>query len=113
MPHSRSTLPNTTEQRSSQTVDHAAARVRESLVRLGGEPLASHVVVSPGRSWIRLLQPSGAPICRVRTSDDADRWHLQMFKWSDERYDTQNDFMYSSGPLDDCVEIALRAANIT
>ncbi len=49
------------------------------------------------------------PICRLEFTGDINDWEFSIFKWSSERYDSNEWFFPGSGEIDGTVEGAMRA----
>ncbi|MBI4564834.1 MAG: hypothetical protein HY716_09110 [Planctomycetes bacterium] len=60
------------------------------------------------RGYLYVAEADGKPVCRLRYTGKMDDWDLQMFKWSSERYDAGNDFMFGGGTLEECIGAAIQ-----
>jgi hypothetical protein len=57
---------------------------------------------------IRTLKPKRNPLCRLKYHGNFDEWELQMYKYSDNWYDTCNDFMFPGGSIETCFRLAVK-----
>ena len=65
------------------------------------EPFGSHA--SPGRQQA----PPRKPLGRMVWTGDPKRWRLQLYKWSDECWDEDNDAGTLGGTPEQCLEEAV------
>jgi hypothetical protein len=49
------------------------------------------------------------PICRLKYTGDINNWSFAIFKYSDERYDSDEWFFPGSGHVDGTIEGAMKA----
>lgn len=85
----------------------AIGRLRAALTKRGRPDLASSLRIEAKAGYIYVAEANGGPVCRLRYTGKVEDWDLQMFKWSDERYDTEGDFMFGGGTPEECLEAAL------
>ena len=43
------------------------------------------------------------PLARMVWTGDPEKWHLQLYKWSDERWDEDNEAMTAGGTPEECM----------
>lgn len=81
--------------------------LRDALVKLGRRDLAASLLIEAKRGYLYVAEGDGRPVCRLRYTGEVDDWDLQMFKWSNERYDSGGDFMFGGGTLEGCIGAAI------
>jgi hypothetical protein len=89
-------------------VKEAIQRLREALKKLKRPDLASSLLIEEKRGYVYVAEADGSPICRLRYTGKLDDWDLQMFKWSTERYDTEGDFLFGGGTVEECIAAAIK-----
>lgn len=82
--------------------------LHRALKNCGRPDLASSLLIVVERNYVYVGDAQGGPLCRLRYTGNPEDWTLQMFKWSSERYDTRNDFGFSGGTLQECMDALLR-----
>jgi hypothetical protein len=45
-------------------------------------------------------------LCRLRYTGDIDFWELEIYKYSDDWYDTEREFLFSGGTIEECFDAA-------
>lgn len=85
----------------------AVRGLHRALKNCGRPDLVSSLRIVVERNYVYLDDAQGGPLCRLRYTGNPDDWTLQMFKWSTERYDTRNEFGFTGGTLDDCMQAML------
>ena len=67
------------------------------------DTLKKNYVFSKG---IRTLKPKKWPLCRLKYTGNFNFWELEMYKYSDNWYDTDNDYMFPGGTIKKCLTAA-------
>lgn len=104
----RPVSPSMTE----EVAEQAVCSLRRALRTCGRTDLVSSLRLVVERRYIYVGDAQGGPLCRLRYTGNLDNWTLQMFKWSNERYDTRNDFGFGGGTMEECMRAMLSAYRI-
>lgn len=58
--------------------------------------------------WLKIINRDSKPskLCRLRYSGDIEYWDFQIYKYSDNWYDTEGEFPFSGGTIEECFDAA-------
>lgn len=59
----------------------------------------------------RVSYGHSGPICRLEYTGDIEKWEFAIFKYSDERYDSEEWLFPGAGYVDGSIEGAMKAGN--